>query len=508
MGCLAQATFVRHGSRAGKVVALTFDDGFNVPACISIVDTLLAQGVPATFFPNGQYVRENPTFWHWVGANGFPVGSHTTTHNDPRSLAAAALGLSLDSDRRIADAALGVPSINAYRPPYGDYDVAVEQVAAAQGYPVLVGWDVDSRDQNGVASVAAEVADATTGINGSIVIMHCGAKLTPLALPAIIARYRSRGFAFVTIPALLDVPAATTSWTPPPSPDVWAANQLDPADQQASWNASPAIDPAGHLHIAFETPTGIDYGDNTSGSWRYTSVASTGGGTFVSRPSIALDPSGGVQLAYLSMTTAGTTVMYAGRSSIGAWSSPVAVAQLAAPASTATIAIDASGQPVIAYARLAGAHQGIDLARPTATGWSATHVPTTNGTFLNPSIAIDGLGSIHLVVRRNGHPEIDETSNASGSWTTTRLLAVPSSAVPFAAFAADGRLVMAVQQTYAPTVMLGIRSLAGSLAWSTVTSVGDLSGLALAPDGTPTVAFSRVPAPGGPSRIWLATPKP
>ena len=445
------------------MIALTFDDGFNVPACISIVDTLLAQGVPATFFPNGQYVRENPSFWHWVAANGFPIGSHTTTHNDPRSLAAAALGASLDSDRRIADAALGVPSIDAYRPPYGDYDVAVEQVAAAQGYPVLVGWDVDSRDQNGVASVAAEVANATTGINGSIVIMHCGSKVTPLALPAIIARYRSRGFAFVTIPALLDLSAGTTSWTPPPDPDTWPVSELDPADQQASWNASPAIDPAGHLHIAFETPTGIDYGDDTSGSWRYTSVASTGGGTFVSRPSIALDPSGGVQLAYLSMTAAGTTVMYAGRTAAGAWSSPVAVAQLAAPASTATIAIDATGQPVIAYASLAGTHQGIDLARPSATGWSSAHVPTTNGTFLNPSIAIGAEGSIHLIVRRNGYPEIDETTNASGSWVTTRLLAVAGSAVPFAAFTADGRLVVAVQQTYSPTVMLG-NSIRGRIA--------------------------------------------
>ncbi len=464
--------------------------------------------MPATFFPNGQYVRETPSFWHWVAANGFPVGSHTTTHNDPRTLAAAALGLSLDSDRRIADAALGVPSINAYRPPYGDYDLPVEQVASAQGYPVLVGWDVDSRDQNGVPSVAAEVADATTGTNGSIVIMHCGAKLTPLALPAIIARYRSRGFGFVTIPALLDLPAPTTSWTPPPSPDVWAANELDPADQQASWNASPAIDPAGHLHVAFETPTGIDYGEDTSGAWRYTSVASTGGGMFVSRPSIALDPSGGVQLAYLSMTTAGATVMYESRTTSGTWSSPVTVAKLAAPASTATIAIDATGQPIIAYASLAGAHQGVDLARLTATGWSSTHVPTTNGAVLNPSIAIDGHGSIHLVERINGHPEIDETTNASGSWTTTRLLAIASSAVPFAAFAPDGRLIVAVQQTYGPTVMLGVRSVAGSLSWSTVTTVGDLSGLALGPDGAPIVAFSRVPTPDGPSRIWLAGVKP
>ncbi len=189
------------------MVALTFDDGFNVPACISIVDTLRAKQATATFFPNGQYVRENPSFWDWVAANGFPVGSHTTTHHDPRTLSAAELGLSLNSDRRIVDEALGVPSINAYRPPYGGYNQLIEQVAADAGYPLLVGWDVDSGDQTGAPSVAAEVANATAGTNGSVVLMHCGSALTPLALPAIIDAYRARGFSFVTIPQLFGLTA-------------------------------------------------------------------------------------------------------------------------------------------------------------------------------------------------------------------------------------------------------------------------------------------------------------
>jgi peptidoglycan/xylan/chitin deacetylase (PgdA/CDA1 family) len=503
--CLAPAQYVRHGSRANKVVALTFDDGFNVPACISIVDTLLAAGVPATFFPNGQYVRENPSFWHWVAANGFPVGNHTTTHNDPRTLAAAALELSLDSDRRIADAALGVPSINAYRPPYGDYDLAVQQVAAVEGYPVLVGWDVDSRDQNGAPSIAAEVANATTGINGSIVLMHCGSRLTPLALPAIIARYRLRGFYFVTIPVLLGLPAPTTGWTPPSSPASWPASELDPTNQEPSWNPSPGVDSAGHRHVAYETSSGIVYGDDSAGSWQFATVAAAAGGTFLTRPSIAIDPNGGIELMYLSMTAAGTTVMYQHRASAGVWSSPAAVAQLGAPASTGTIAVDGAGQPVIAYASLTGGRQGIMLARPTASGWSAARVPTTNGTFLNPSITIDRLGAIHLVERRNGYPEMDETTNASGSWTTTSMRAIAGSAIPFAAFDSTGRLIVAAQQTYGSSVAVGVRPPAGAMTWSTITPVGDLSGLALAPDGSPVVAFTRVAASGGPSHVWLAS---
>ena len=498
------ATFVTHGSRTTKVVALTFDDGFNVPACISIVNTLLAKNATATFFPNGQYVRENPSFWHWVAANGFPIGSHMTTHHDATSLSAQQLAVNLDSGRRILDGTLGLPSINVFRPPFGKYDSLTLRVAAATGYPLVVGWDVDSRDQVGVRGVSEEVANATAGTRGSIVLMHCGSPLTPLALPSIIDRYRARGYSFVTIPQMFDLPSPAMGWAPPSSPDVSPAVELAAIDPRPSWNASPTIDASGHLHLAYETPAGIMYGDDASGSWRPETVAASTSSTFVSRPSIAVDPDGGTHLAFLSSTTSGTRLLYRHRTTDGAWSSPMLVAELAAPASTASIAIDRSGRPVIAFALLGGARDGIVLARLNVGGWIHAVVPTTDRTFLNPSIAIDARGGIHLVERRNGYSEIDETTNASGAWTTSRLFALPGSAVPFAAYDPSGRLVVAAQGSFGQAITLGIRSRGGSLAWTTVTAVGDLSGLAISTYGSPVVTFSRVAAPGGTSRIWLA----
>jgi peptidoglycan/xylan/chitin deacetylase (PgdA/CDA1 family) len=503
-GCATPARFVRHGSRAVKAVALTFDDGFNVPGCISIVDTLLAKHATATFFPNGQYVRENPSFWHWVAANGFPIGNHMTTHHDPRTLAAAALELNLDSDRRILDETLGLPSINVFRPPYGVSDLLVQEVAALTGYPLLVGWDVDSGDQTVAASAGAEIANATTGVGGSIVLMHCGSRLTPLALPTIIDQYRARGFSFVTIPQMFNLSSPTAGWLPPTSPDTWPVDELAPTDPQPSWNGSPAIDASSHLHLAYETPAGIVYGDDGSGSWQSQLIAPSTSSTFVSRPSIAIDLTGGVHVVYLSSTKTGTVLLYQHRTSAGVWTSPEPVAALAAPASTATITLDASGRPVIAYSVLGGVRQGIVLAGQIVGGWSHTLVPRTDRTFLNPSIAVDGQGAIHLIERRNGYSEVDETTNASGAWTTSRLFAVPASAVPFAAYDPSGRLVIADQQSYGQILNLGIRLPGGSLTWTTVTSVGDLSGLAIAPDGSPEVAFSRIAEPGGASRIWLA----
>jgi hypothetical protein len=76
--------------------------------------------------------------------------------------------------------------------------------------------------------------------------------------------------------------------------------------------------------------------------------------------------------------------------------------------------------------------------------------------------------------------------------------------VPFAAFEPSGRFVVTAQESYGEAITLGIRSGGGSLTWTTITAVGDLSGLAVGLDGSPLVAFSRIVQPGGASRIWLA----
>ena len=77
---------------------------------------------------------------------------------------------------------------------------------------------------------------------GSIVLLHAGPRVTPRALPAIIASYRARGFRFVTLPELPGFPASPTSVA-----GRRAARPVDPR----SWTVSTrvleraAADPAG-----------------------------------------------------------------------------------------------------------------------------------------------------------------------------------------------------------------------------------------------------------------------
>jgi peptidoglycan/xylan/chitin deacetylase (PgdA/CDA1 family) len=207
---------VRHGQRTERIVALTFDDGYGPATVRRLFGVLLRERVPATFFVNGMYVRQAPDLWRRIAAAGYPIASHTALHRDMTTLTAAEIHLDLDRTRRIVEAATGRPMLRYVRPPYGARTAATDRAAAAAGFPTIVMWDVTGADTKRRATVEQVVASAVVGRPGSIVLLHAGPRITPKALPGIIAAYRERGFRFVTVPELLgDAPPGPAATQPP-----------------------------------------------------------------------------------------------------------------------------------------------------------------------------------------------------------------------------------------------------------------------------------------------------
>ena len=203
----ADPSVVWHGPRDDKVVALTFDDGWSTPRCQKILEILVAQNVPATFFPNALYVRQSPAFWRRVAELGFPIGNHTTNHRDLTELSSSAVFKEIDRDREIVEQITGAPMIRVMRPPFGSYNKRTLKQSTNAGFPTLLLWDVTSLDTSRRASDRAMIKAARSGRNGSVVVLHCGPKATPRILPKIIESYRKRGFRFVTVPVLLGIDA-------------------------------------------------------------------------------------------------------------------------------------------------------------------------------------------------------------------------------------------------------------------------------------------------------------
>ena len=94
--------------------------------------------------------------------------------------------------------------INLYRAPYGEYNDTVIQVAQENGY-YTIQWDVDSLDWKdyGVDSIIKTVCEHKNLKNGSIILMHNGAKYTAQALPKVIEGLKAKGYEIVPISELI-----------------------------------------------------------------------------------------------------------------------------------------------------------------------------------------------------------------------------------------------------------------------------------------------------------------
>ncbi|TFL06508.1 carbohydrate esterase family 4 protein [Pterulicium gracile] len=134
-----------------NTVALTFDDGPWIYA-YEISDVLKAAGANGTFFYNGNnyaciYDDEEIKRVKHVFANGHQVASHTWSHDDLTTLTFDQLHDEMWRVEQALERIVGVaPAF--MRPPFGNYNNLVREVAAARGQEVVI-WDFDSGDSVG-----------------------------------------------------------------------------------------------------------------------------------------------------------------------------------------------------------------------------------------------------------------------------------------------------------------------------------------------------------------------
>lgn len=91
-----------------------------------------------------------------------------------------------------------------FRPPYGDYNDTLIKTANSIGY-YPIQWDVDSLDWKdyGADAIVTRVLENEHLGNGSIILMHNGAKYTKDALPRVIEGLQEKGYEIVPISELI-----------------------------------------------------------------------------------------------------------------------------------------------------------------------------------------------------------------------------------------------------------------------------------------------------------------
>lgn len=188
------------------VVALTFDGGSGAQGAPSVLSTLAATGVPATFFLTGRFAQLYPQTARAIAADGI-VGNHTMTHPHLTQLSASAVRAQVTDAQTAINATTRRGATPWFRFPFGEYDARTLGLVNDLGY-AAIGWTVDTLGWEGRAG-AHTVDDIVARVRaklqpGTIVLMHLGAApdgstLDADALPKVITAIRAAGYSFVTV---------------------------------------------------------------------------------------------------------------------------------------------------------------------------------------------------------------------------------------------------------------------------------------------------------------------
>lgn len=184
-----------------KQVAISFDAAWGNEETPQLLEILDKYNVKATFFLVGDWVDKYPDDVKEIAAHGNDIGNHSNTHPHLPALSLSEQSAEIEECNRKVEALTGkCPTL--FRAPYGDYNNDV--VNTVKGLNMYcVQWDVDSLDwkdptpEKLCENVLSKVKD------GSIVLMHNGAKNTPAALPSIIEGIQDKGYEIVLIKDLI-----------------------------------------------------------------------------------------------------------------------------------------------------------------------------------------------------------------------------------------------------------------------------------------------------------------
>lgn len=212
-----------------KLVALTLDlceqPGEIAGYDGAIIDYLRQEGVKATLFVGGKWLRSHETRTRQLMSDPlFEIANHSAAHRNLRLLSGARLGEEIEAPQRAYEAVRenfareqcvaaageaawrGVPKrMRLFRFPYGACNAA--SLAAVNDAGLLaIQWDVSLGDPwpgQTAAAIAREMLSRTKP--GSILIGHANGRgfHTAEALPMVIPKLKAQGYRFVTVSELL-----------------------------------------------------------------------------------------------------------------------------------------------------------------------------------------------------------------------------------------------------------------------------------------------------------------
>lgn len=184
-----------------KKIAVSFDAAWGDQFTDGILDILDRYNVKTTFFLVGFWVDQYPDKVKEISRRGHEIGNHSSTHPKMTGLSPDKMAYELNATSDKIEKLTGKRPV-LFRPPFGDYNNTLIEVADANGYKT-VQWSVDSLDWKKIGS--GKIAERVVrNINkGSIVLFHNNSDYVLEYLPNIIKKLQSEGYQIVPVGELI-----------------------------------------------------------------------------------------------------------------------------------------------------------------------------------------------------------------------------------------------------------------------------------------------------------------
>ena len=194
-----------HGNSGTKQIAISFDDGPAKAYTPEILQVLKQHRVTAAFFCIGKNIAGNEELLQQIKNEGHVIGNHSHSHHFWFDLFSARKMLNdVQLMSETAENIIGLrPAL--FRPPYGVTTPNMKKVMQRGGF-TAIGWNIRSLD-----TVVKEEKKLLQRITrqlqpGAIVLLHDTCKTTLAVLPRFIETARGKGYEFVGIDKLLNLP--------------------------------------------------------------------------------------------------------------------------------------------------------------------------------------------------------------------------------------------------------------------------------------------------------------
>jgi len=200
------------GNPRKPMVALMINVAWKEENIPSMLSTLKAENVKATFFFDGSWLEKHPDVAKTIAADGHELANHAYSHKNMSGLSDAEAKREIEKTERLLKDVLGVERNTLFAPPSGDYDMDTVRVAGELGLRTIL-WTLDTVDWKEPAPEAIVRKVRARIEPGSLILMH-PTEAAAGALEGIIKEAKRKGYAIGTVSETISPARVPTVETP------------------------------------------------------------------------------------------------------------------------------------------------------------------------------------------------------------------------------------------------------------------------------------------------------